>query len=82
MISPFTRLDYRLWARWLPADKIEVGDNDPYDLKRWCHTLHESWSSLFMAVHDSGNEAEIRSGTDTLFKLAFQQRSEWKHCFR
>jgi hypothetical protein len=66
----------------LPADKIEVGDNDPYDLEGWGRTLHKSWSSLFLAIHGSGNEAEIRNGTDNLFQLAFEQQSEWKHRFR
>ena len=71
-----------MWARSLPANEIEVGDNDPYDLKTWCRTLYKSWSSLFYAIHGSGNEAEIRNGTDDLFQLAFEERSERKHRFR
>jgi hypothetical protein len=69
-----------VWATLLPVDQTEADDR--YDLERWRYTLHKSWSSHFVATLMSGNETEIRNGTDDLFELAFQQRSGWKQRFK
>jgi hypothetical protein len=64
----------------LAEDETETGD--PYDLARWRYVLHKSWASRFKAISERGNEAEIRNGADSLFEIAFQLQSGWKHNFK
>jgi hypothetical protein len=73
----------KLWAT--PCLGNETKDDkpdDPYDLELWHYGLYSHWALQFTATLESSNEAEVRSGTDYLFQLAFQQRSEWKHHFK
>ena len=72
--------NYRTWVKLLPS--VQIQEEDPYDLQCWRYTLHKSWSSLFVATHNLGNEAEIRNGTENLFELAFQRRSGWQQLFK
>jgi hypothetical protein len=69
-----------MWAKSLPSGQIQ--EDDPYDLELWGYALYSSWSSHFVAILDSGTETELRNGTVSLFDLAFQQRSGWKHLFK
>jgi len=55
---------------------------DTYNVEHWWSALYISWSSHFVAANTGGNEAELRNGTDNLFRLAFERRSEWKHHFK
>lgn len=70
----------KVWARSLPDD--ETKDHDPYNLGRWCYALYSHWMFHLTAKFSAGNEAEIRSGSDYLFQLAFQLQSGWKHRVR
>jgi len=79
-LSSTFRPNYRMWAKSLPSGQIQ--EDDPYDLELWGYALYSSWSSHFVAILDSGTETELRNGTVSLFDLAFQQRSGWKHLFK
>jgi hypothetical protein len=67
----------KLWARSLPSD--ETQNDDPYNIGHWCYALFSHWVFHFTATLNVGNETEIRSGSDYLFRLAFQLQSGWKH---
>jgi hypothetical protein len=71
--------NYTVWSETLtPGD---TQSNNPFDLAFWRYTLYSHWTSSFATTTTLGNETELHSGTDVLFRLAFQQQNWW-HTFK